>query len=54
MYSYASLYIIYFVQVFSNSLFSLQAFVSYLRSVFLMGNKKVFNIQKLDVEQFSR
>ncbi|KAK7503055.1 hypothetical protein BaRGS_00005681, partial [Batillaria attramentaria] len=31
-----------------------RAFVSYLRSVFLMKNKKVFNAHKLDTEAFSK
>ncbi|XP_064617885.1 probable ATP-dependent RNA helicase DDX10 [Liolophura sinensis] len=31
-----------------------RAFVSYLRSVFLMHNKKVFDVHKLDTEAFSR
>lgn len=31
-----------------------RAFLSYLRSVFLMSNKKVFNVHKLDIEKFSR
>lgn len=32
----------------------LQAFVTYLRSVFLMGNKKVFDVHALDIEQYAR
>jgi len=31
-----------------------RAFVSYVKSVFLMRNKKIFNIHALDTDSFSR
>ncbi|XP_052241944.1 probable ATP-dependent RNA helicase DDX10 isoform X2 [Dreissena polymorpha] len=31
-----------------------RAFMSYLKSVFLMGNKKVFDVHSIDLEQFAR
>jgi ATP-dependent RNA helicase DDX10/DBP4 len=31
-----------------------RAFVSYMKSVFLMKNKKIFNIHALDTELYSR
>ncbi|XP_063404432.1 probable ATP-dependent RNA helicase DDX10 [Mytilus trossulus] len=31
-----------------------RAFLGYLRSVFLMSDKKVFNVHKLDIEEYSR
>jgi len=33
---------------------SARAFVSYMKSVFLMRNKKIFNIHALDTDSFSR
>jgi len=31
-----------------------QAFMTYLKSVYLMGNKKVFDVQAIDLEQYAR
>ena len=31
-----------------------RAFVSYMKSVFLMRNKKIFNIHALDTDSYSR
>jgi len=36
-----------------NCVCMFQAFVTYLRSIFLMGNKQVFDVHAVDLEKYA-